>query len=541
MNKPTVAALIPAAGSGTRLGLGPKAFVEVHGSSLLARSIQALAPYIDELLVAIPPQLINDSSAWGDLPQLNIPQQFIQGGNTRQQSVLALLEACTADIVIIHDAARPFVQPEVIQALLDATQKYGAATSALPVADTLVKADTQNENEWGSICPRDGLWAVQTPQVFKRALLIEAHQQAIADGFIATDDAGVVARTGHKVHLIKGDARMFKVTTPSDLALAEALAQSNVATALQDSTPTQKTLTNQPRASVQPKNRYFAPAKINLGLSVLGIRDDGYHELHSLMAPLSISDTLDIEPAEQLSLEVKGADLPTNQENLVYRAAQSYLTAAGQQTGVKITLHKHLPLASGLGGGSSDAATTLLALSQLYPAQVDLPVLALKLGADVPFFLLQQAALAKGVGEQLTPLELPPTWLVLANPKIEVSARDAYQWLDATGNFTAPLDTQMICQALLGHQTIPYFNTLQTPVLAQHPEIQEVLNMLTETGLHSPLMSGSGSTCFALASDKAHAHKAVKTLTQQHAHWWVQPAQILSHSSEFQQPPRILC
>jgi 4-diphosphocytidyl-2-C-methyl-D-erythritol kinase len=134
--------------------------------------------------------------------------------------------------------------------------------------------------------------------------------------------------------------------------------------------------------------RLFAPAKVNLGLSVLGRRPDGYHDLSTLMVPLSVGDELEVSPAATLSLEVSGAELPTGSGNLVYRAAEAYLAAAGrslnaaeQPGGAHITLRKRLPLAAGLGGGSSDAASTLLALSKLYPAPVNLPELARQLGA----------------------------------------------------------------------------------------------------------------------------------------------------------------
>ncbi len=181
--------------------------------------------------------------------------------------------------------------------------------------------------------------------------------------------------------------------------------------------------------------KLFAPAKINLGLSVLGLRPDGYHDLSSVMVPLSLGDELEVQLAPSLHLEVRGAELPSDGRNLVYRAAERYLAAAGARHGADLTLHKHLPLASGLGGGSSDAASTLLALAKLVPADVNLPELARNLGADVPFFL-GGAALAEGIGERLTPLEVPPAWVVLLNPGVEVSARDAYLWLDESGKYT---------------------------------------------------------------------------------------------------------
>lgn len=209
-----VAALIPAAGSGTRLGLGPKAFVPVEGRTLLGRSAAALAPHVHEVLVALPAGL--------DLPG-DVPGRAVLGGDTRQASVLALLRATDADVVLIHDAARPFLPARVIRDLLAAVQEVGAATAALPVADTLVRAD--GAGDWGTLTPREGLWAVQTPQAFRRAALIAAHEAALADGHAATDDAGLIARAGQSVALVPGDARLLKVTTPGDLLIAQALAR----------------------------------------------------------------------------------------------------------------------------------------------------------------------------------------------------------------------------------------------------------------------------------------------------------------------------
>ncbi|MDL2345570.1 4-(cytidine 5'-diphospho)-2-C-methyl-D-erythritol kinase, partial [Deinococcus sp. MIMF12] len=225
---------------------------------------------------------------------------------------------------------------------------------------------------------------------------------------------------------------------------------------------------------------YLAPAKVNLGLSVRGVRQGGYHDLHTVMVPLAVGDELEIAPAPELSLRVEGAvGLPADGRNLVYRAARAYLDAAGVPGGAAITLHKTLPLASGLGGGSSDAATTLMALARLYPAGVRLPELALTLGADVPFFLLGRAALAGGVGEVLTPLPVPKVPLVLVNPGVEVSARDAYAWLDGEEEFTSELDVEGILTGLAGSGPVPYFNALQGPVAARHAPIRAALAALT--------------------------------------------------------------
>lgn len=272
----------------------------------------------------------------------------------------------------------------------------------------------------------------------------------------------------------------------------------------------------------------FAPAKVNLGLSVVGRRADGYHELHTLMVPLTVGDTLDIAPAPGLSLRVEGADLPADGRNLVYRAARAYLDAAGVTRGAAITLHKRLPLASGLGGGSSDAATTLLALARLYPSGVDLPALALTLGADVPFFLPGGAALASGVGEVLQPVDLPPVPLVLLNPGVEVSAADAYRWL--AGQYTPPLDLEALLASLASGEPVPYFNALQPEVVRRHPPIAGALAALQGAGLHSPLMSGSGSTCFALARSEAQAQEAARQLAARFPGWWVAAASTRSQA-----------
>ncbi len=213
-----VAALIPAAGSGTRLGLGPKAFVEVAGRSLLARSVAALRPLVDEVLVALPEGLPLPA----DLAALDV--QAVVGGETRQESVRRLLRATAADTVLIHDAARPFLPENVVLDLLEAVAETGAATVALPIADTLVRAGTPGR--WGELVPREGLWAVQTPQAFRRAALLAAHEQAARDGVQVTDDASLITRGGGPVRLVPGDARLFKVTTPGDLHLAAALAAS---------------------------------------------------------------------------------------------------------------------------------------------------------------------------------------------------------------------------------------------------------------------------------------------------------------------------
>jgi 2-C-methyl-D-erythritol 4-phosphate cytidylyltransferase len=208
----SISALIPAAGSGERLGMGAKALLELHGKSLLERSIEAFVGIADEIIVALPEA------------HLNLPLEHaraVAGGTTRQESVLNLLEAAQNDVVLIHDAARPFLPRAVIERVLVGVSEYGAATATLPVADTLV---LERAGRWGSLTDRSQMRAVQTPQGFRRTLLLEAHSRAQAEQISATDDAGLVARLGLPVALTLGDERLFKVTRVGDWALASAFA-----------------------------------------------------------------------------------------------------------------------------------------------------------------------------------------------------------------------------------------------------------------------------------------------------------------------------
>ena len=272
----------------------------------------------------------------------------------------------------------------------------------------------------------------------------------------------------------------------------------------------------------------LAPAKVNLGLSVLGRRADGYHELHTVFAALQVGDRLFLEPIpEGVELEVRGSALPAGPDNLVYKAAVAYLNAAGWPGGVKVVLEKNLPVAAGLGGGSSDAAAVLRGLSRLYPASLDLPGLALRLGADVPFFLEAGLAEARGVGEQLRPLGSLEAHLVLLNPGIAVSAADAYRHLRPE-EWQPGLDVLGILAALRAGEEPPYWNTLEQPVFRLVPYLQELKLELRRAGLRGVLMSGSGSSLFGLARDAEEARFVAQTLRTKYPHFWVAATQIVS-------------
>jgi 2-C-methyl-D-erythritol 4-phosphate cytidylyltransferase len=212
-----VEALLPAAGSGERLGRGPKAFVRLAGRSLLAHAVAALAPSVDRILIAAPPGRLADVAAEAAAAAPTTPVQVVAGGTTRQASVLALLAHASADVVVVHDAARPFLDAASLTAVIAAARDAGAATLAMPIVDTLVR-------DGGDVIDRSGVWAVQTPQAFQRALLAAGHARARERGDVATDDAGLVRALGRPVALVPGGPHLLKVTTPADLAWAERLA-----------------------------------------------------------------------------------------------------------------------------------------------------------------------------------------------------------------------------------------------------------------------------------------------------------------------------
>lgn len=219
----SVAALVPAAGVGARLGLGPKAFVRVGGRPLLAWSVAALAPWVDEVVVAAPEDAIDEARRVAVAAAGAAPVRVVPGGATRQATVERLARATDADLVLVHDAARPFLDAATVRACVASVRAFGACSVGRPVADTLVRT------VGGAPVDRAELTAVQTPQGFRRALLLDAHAAARGTD-AATDDAGLVRTLGVDVAWVAGGAHLFKVTGPDDLVLAEAWASARTRT-----------------------------------------------------------------------------------------------------------------------------------------------------------------------------------------------------------------------------------------------------------------------------------------------------------------------
>jgi 4-diphosphocytidyl-2-C-methyl-D-erythritol kinase len=264
--------------------------------------------------------------------------------------------------------------------------------------------------------------------------------------------------------------------------------------------------------------------KVNLLLNILGKRADGFHELETLMHPVALHDTLQVESVSGsgLSLTCSLPGLPTDKTNLVHRAATSFLQATGITDGIRIHLEKRIPLAAGLGGGSGNAATTLLALNELFGQPLStarLTHLAAELGSDVPFFLQSMPALATGRGEQVTPLSRFPAlrgvFILLIHPGFGVSTAWAYQALSRfpVAQKGTPGRGARLAASLkensLKTSAPEFYNSLEVPVLEKYPILALYQDFLRSQGAAVALMSGSGSTTFALFYDEPVARDAL--------------------------------
>ncbi len=274
----------------------------------------------------------------------------------------------------------------------------------------------------------------------------------------------------------------------------------------------------------------LAPAKVNLALHVTGKREDGFHDIDSVMVKLELADVLHVSAsAEGISLEVIGADLPIDSSNLAYKAAELYFVELAKIEafkdnkikGASILLEKHIPIAAGLGGGSSDAAAVLVALDEIVACDdIDLMALALELGSDVPFFIVEDAsARARGRGEALEPINVEPLHILLANPNLAVSAKEAYEAIE---NFAPALDAGNYFEKLAIGKA-QGLNSLEAGVVKKYPVIKSVLDALSAEGFSQVMMSGSGSTCFAISEDGTKIQEAVERLKVSHPEWsfWV--------------------
>jgi 4-diphosphocytidyl-2-C-methyl-D-erythritol kinase len=262
-----------------------------------------------------------------------------------------------------------------------------------------------------------------------------------------------------------------------------------------------------------------SPCKVNLLLNILGKRPDGFHELETVFYPVRFCDRLAFSRgATGIQLTCNDPALPVDSRNLVHRAAESFLREAGIAQGVRIHLEKRIPLAAGLGGGSGNAATTLMALNQLFGAPLAtgrLHALAAVLGSDIPFFLQSRPALATGRGEQLIPCDSFPAlggaYILLIHPGFGISTAWAYQNL---GRFPTALHgrpgrarklLELLQTGELAAAGAEFYNSLEAPALEKYPLLALYQEFLRAHGATTALMSGSGSTTFALAAARTDA------------------------------------
>ncbi len=264
----------------------------------------------------------------------------------------------------------------------------------------------------------------------------------------------------------------------------------------------------------------FAPAKVNVILRILDRRPDGFHNLWSVMQAVALDDEVQIRlraDRQDIQLRCDATDLAADQSNLVYRAAAAVLARAQQSVGLDIELRKRIPMGAGLGGGSSDAAATIIGLNcllQLKWSPAQMAEVGQSLGSDVPFFLFSPAACVTGRGESVRPVVIEGArWVVLVNPGFGVDTKWAYQELAATRTSVRPLSKaqqELDRQSRMGWVQLiaAAENDFEAPVFAAHGKLREIKQSLQDHGAEIALLSGSGATVFGVFTDEACARHA---------------------------------
>ena len=257
-----------------------------------------------------------------------------------------------------------------------------------------------------------------------------------------------------------------------------------------------------------------AAAKINLYLDILGRRSDDYHEIESIIQSVGLYDKIILRPKRRgIKITCTHPQVPLDEENTCYRAAQILLRVLGMRQGLEIEIQKNIPIGSGLGGASADAAAILIGMRKLFQIDIpfsDLSKLALEVGSDVPFCLLGGTALVRGRGEKIIPLPLLKNgWFILVDPGISISTRWVYSRLE--GKLTKKrLNIKLIKESLKeegmrGINKFPLYNKLEEVVIERFPTLRDIKAKLIEAGATGALMTGSGSTIFAVAEGEKRA------------------------------------
>lgn len=264
-----------------------------------------------------------------------------------------------------------------------------------------------------------------------------------------------------------------------------------------------------------------AYAKINLGLDVIGVRQDGYHEVRMIMQTVKLFDKLSFRLLEEDIIRIKTnlGFLPTDENNLVYKAIRLLKETYGVSEGIEVDLFKCIPVAAGMAGGSSDCAAALIGASRLFKLNLDKKKLmeyGVKLGADVPYCIMRGTALSEGIGEILTPLpSIPDCYILIAKPPISVSTKFVYEHFDTQENVVHP-DIDGMVEAI-HHKDLDgiikrFGNVLETVTIPEYPVIDEIKQLMMEKGAMNAMMSGSGPTVFGFFKDKNIADTAAESI-----------------------------
>lgn len=272
------------------------------------------------------------------------------------------------------------------------------------------------------------------------------------------------------------------------------------------------------------KIRVKAYGKINLGLDVLGRKENGYHEINMVMQTVKLYDMISLESLEEEEIRIKTDKevLPTDEKNIVYRAIQLVKEEYGIKAGVLAEIIKRIPIAAGMGGGSADAAATLRAMNYLFHLELSekkLMELGLRLGADVPFCVMKGTAEAKGIGERLRRLSPPPNcFVLLAKPDISVSTKEVYEEFDGLKEVSHP-DMEKLIACLGKDDLVPFCeamgNVLEEVTAKKYSIIGEIKEKMVDGGAIKALMTGSGPTVFGIFRDKSKAEATRRKLLRE--------------------------
>ena len=272
-------------------------------------------------------------------------------------------------------------------------------------------------------------------------------------------------------------------------------------------------------------------SKINLTLNILSRREDGYHEIETIIQSINLADQVIItKEKEGIKIKCNHPEVPVNANSLAYRSAEKIINRYGIKKGVKIEIEKKIPLASGLAGGSANSATILIGINKLFSLNLsneDLRGIGEELGMDVPFFIQNGTALAYQRGEKLIPLSSinPPLWMIILNPGFNISTNWAYNNLDLDSIKREKNNTKAMLKALKEGKSQEIaknlFNSFESLIIKKYPEVGRIKNRLIEEGVLSALMSGSGPTVFGITQNKEEALKIYEKLKPEYKLIWV--------------------